>query len=256
MKEKLNMFNLNWLLFKPVTPAEKFIQKTKNKQLPLPKPYNKKVDFKTIFKAYVRLKVFKLPSPKITEVNKGLIDVLSARRSAHNLSSKAISVNQLGSILHFAAGLKTKSDQWVKNRFYPSASSLYPLEVYVITRNITDLSKGVYHYYPKEHCLEQINIFKKFNYFRYFIQSSFQSAPCFLLITAVFKRVTQKYGERGYRYVLFEAGHLMQNFYLIATALGLSCCALGGFFDQEIDGLLDLDGLNESVIYAMSLGKN
>ncbi len=63
-----------------------------------------------------------------------------------------------------------------------------------------------------------------------------------------------KYKERGYRYILFEAGHLGQNIYLVSKALGLKCCAIGGFDDDKFHELLDIDGDNEAVLYAFAMG--
>ena len=65
-----------------------------------------------------------------------------------------------------------------------------------------------------------------------------------------------KYGDRGYRHVLAEAGHLAQNLYLISSALGLSCCAMGGYYDEEINNLLDIDGVGESIVYILAIGNS
>jgi len=62
-----------------------------------------------------------------------------------------------------------------------------------------------------------------------------------------------KYGERGYRYVWLEAGHVGQNLYLIATALGLGAVAIGGFFDAEANHLAELPA-DEQFIYMVCIG--
>ena len=62
--------------------------------------------------------------------------------------------------------------------------------------------------------------------------------------------------ERGYRYALLEAGHIAQNFILVAEALGLSTCPYGGSYDKAIEELLHIDGTTESVVYTLLLGKN
>jgi len=58
-----------------------------------------------------------------------------------------------------------------------------------------------------------------------------------------------KYGERGYRFLLFEAGHIMQNLLLVASALGVSALPIGGFVDAELDSALGIDGLDEVSLY-------
>ena len=71
----------------------------------------------------------------------------------------------------------------------------------------------------------------------------------------MFKRTILSYGDRGYRHILVEAGHLGQNIYLNSVALGLSCCAIGGYIDDKLNSLIDVDGLNESVVYVLAVGK-
>jgi SagB-type dehydrogenase family enzyme len=71
----------------------------------------------------------------------------------------------------------------------------------------------------------------------------------------MFWRSRFKYGLRGYRFTLLEAGHLVQNVLLSCTALGLAAVPIGGFYDRPVDELLGVDGVNESVVYAVSLGR-
>jgi SagB-type dehydrogenase family enzyme len=70
----------------------------------------------------------------------------------------------------------------------------------------------------------------------------------------MFWRTRFKYGQRGYRFTLLEAGHVGQNLVLAATALGLGSVAVGGFFDCRVEELLSVDGVNESALYAVAVG--
>jgi SagB-type dehydrogenase family enzyme len=79
-------------------------------------------------------------------------------------------------------------------------------------------------------------------------------AAVILFITGVLDRTRIKYGERGYRYVLIETGHLGQNIALLATELGLGSCALGGFIDSEVNVLLDINLQKEFVLYLIAVG--
>ena len=60
--------------------------------------------------------------------------------------------------------------------------------------------------------------------------------------------------QRGYRYVWLDAGHLGQNLYLVATALGLGPVGVGGFFDAELSRLLDLQA-GEEALYLVGVGR-
>jgi len=64
-----------------------------------------------------------------------------------------------------------------------------------------------------------------------------------------------KYNERGYRFVLLDAGHLGQNVCLMATAMNLGVLPIGGFLDDELNRLLDIDGVHESVVYPLLVGR-
>ena len=72
--------------------------------------------------------------------------------------------------------------------------------------------------------------------------------------TAVIPRSAWKYDQRAYRYIYLDAGHVCQNLYLACEALGLGCCAVGAFFDEDVNHLLGVDGENETVVYMAAAG--
>jgi SagB-type dehydrogenase family enzyme len=82
-----------------------------------------------------------------------------------------------------------------------------------------------------------------------------RGAAMIVFITAFFERTIFKYGDRGYRFILLEAGHVAQNLNLVSNALGLGSLNIGGFFDREIDDFLNLDGVTQSSIYMIAIGK-
>jgi SagB-type dehydrogenase family enzyme len=86
-------------------------------------------------------------------------------------------------------------------------------------------------------------------------QDLVESAAAVIFITAIFARSTFKYGDRGYRFILLEAGHLAQNANLAAQGMGLATTNIGGYADRLVDRYLDLDGLNESTVYVLLIGE-
>jgi SagB-type dehydrogenase family enzyme len=74
------------------------------------------------------------------------------------------------------------------------------------------------------------------------------------VLTAMFWRTRFKYGVRGYRFALLEAGHVGQNVTLAAAALRVAALPVGGFFDRRLDELVGADGLDEASVYAIVLG--
>jgi len=73
--------------------------------------------------------------------------------------------------------------------------------------------------------------------------------------TAVFERSTWKYKQRAYRYAYLDAGHIAQNVALAAVTLGLGSCQIAALYDDEVNGLLGVDGVDESAIYMTVVGK-
>jgi len=156
-----------------------------------------------------------------------------------------------------AIGIK-RYDQEFANRTYPSAGSLYPVEVYVAILRSDDLDKGIYHYNVRDHSLERIKncdhaqrvvIFYK-------NQPLLTDYPCHVFFSLVFDRTMAKYGERGYRYALLDAGHMGQNIYLTATYLGLGVVGFGAADvpDNHIDEQLGLNSSDESIVYSFAIG--
>jgi SagB-type dehydrogenase family enzyme len=74
------------------------------------------------------------------------------------------------------------------------------------------------------------------------------------MLTGVFERTILKYGERGYRFVLLEVGHIAQNLCLLAEEMGLGAVCLGGFYDREVETVLGIDGTDESILYLVAVG--
>ncbi|OGH18983.1 MAG: hypothetical protein A2868_00630 [Candidatus Levybacteria bacterium RIFCSPHIGHO2_01_FULL_40_15b] len=198
----------------------------------------------------------KLPEPKLPN-NLSFKEVLYKRQSARNFSKEALSMQELSNLLFFAGGIRAKNETWTSNRFYPSAGARYPLEIYPIIFNIDGIKPGIYHYYLKSHLLEALRKNQKYKELslKWFGNHWAKESNLLLAISAVFFRAKVKYGERGYRHVLTELGCLIQNIYLTSTALNLGCCPTGGYNDDGYNSLLDLDGVEESIIGVVAIGR-
>ena len=72
--------------------------------------------------------------------------------------------------------------------------------------------------------------------------------------SAIFQRIKWKYGQRAYRYIYLDAGHIAENLALSATSLRLGSCQIGALYDDEINQIIDVDGSEESVIYMSVVG--
>lgn len=177
------------------------------------------------------------------------------RKSIRNYSSKPLSFEELSYLLYASCG-KQRVEFGHIFRTVPSAGALYPIETYVLVNNVTNVENGIYHYNVFEHALEQIRVG---NFGTELMHASLEQNMCkqaavVFLWVAVFARSVWKYGQRAYRYIYLDAGHIAQNLALAAVALGLGSCQIAAFFDDEVNELIGIDGINESVIYMSSVG--
>lgn len=255
MKKKNKKFTLSSVLNKKLSPHLYFHNQTKfsNFSKVFSDEKNWPSSWKTTYyKAYARLPEVLLPKPGLTR-GISLREALTNRESIRSFSQQPISQAVLSTLLYYSAGIYSIGGGGV-HRFYPSGGARYPLETYVLPLN-SALQKGLYHYNLKNHSLERL-LFLKENVktSKFFGQEWIANAGCIIIITGIFERTTMKYGSRGYRHILIEAGHMGQNMYLLASALNVGCCAIGGFIDDKLNSLLDIDGTEETVLYAFALG--
>jgi SagB-type dehydrogenase family enzyme len=142
-------------------------------------------------------------------------------------------------------------------RAAPSAGALYPLEVYCAAFAVLGLAAGLYHFDPFGNALEQLELgdFRSSLGAAAPMPEPILTSACVLIVSAMFWRTRFKYGQRGFRFALLEAGHLAQNVLLAAEALDLGSLPVGGFFDARVDDLLRIDGVNESALYLLPIGR-
>ena len=206
---------------------------------------------------YLGYESFELPP--VAEITSPLSEVLRKRVTARNLRSCNISTEQLSQILFYCYG-ETRSNEESgfprSFRVIPSGGAMYPLEIYLHSAKIEGLPAGLYHYNSDHHSLQLVQAGDKTHLLcDSLVQNNIplDSAVQFF-ITALFERSTFKYSERGYRFVLLEAGHVAQNINLVSTSLGLGVINIGGYFDREIDSFLGLDGIAHSTVYMQAIG--
>ncbi len=198
-----------------------------------------------------RLRTNKLPKPR-RQGDFSLEAALSERRSVSSFQKALISLDELGQLLWAAQGVTSPE----KFRTTPSAGALYPINVYAAVGNVNGLEPGIYKYRPHTHDLiETGNVDKRDALCRAaLVQTAIREAPVVIVLAANFEKTTVKYGRRGFRYVLLEAGHVAQNICLQAVALGLGSAIIGAFSDAKVSRIMGLDRGN-TPLYLLPQGK-
>ncbi len=195
------------------------------------------------------------------EPAEGFERVAALRRSIRRFSGKPIQLDQLGRLLYCSSGMTGRLDDSRHGivqpiRAAPSGGALYPVELYAAVLTVDGLEQGLYHYAVDRHGLE---LLRRGDFSDVLSEAtsdpaSLSNAGVVFILTGVFARSRFKYGERGYRFTLLETGHIAQNILLAATALALGAVAIGGFVDDEVNVLLDLDGVEEAALYLVASG--
>ena len=175
-----------------------------------------------------------LPKPS-SDGKVSLEKAIKERRTIRDFREKSLSLNHLTQLLWSAQGI---TEPTIGRRAAPSGGAVYPLDIYILIgeNGVEKIEAGVYHYLPKEHSVLMIS---KGDRRREIASASLSQmwmakAPVLFIITAEYKRITGKYGERGIRYALIEVGHVAQNLFLQAEALGLGAGIVGAFIDLEV----------------------
>ncbi len=186
-----------------------------------------------------------LPLPAHTSETT-LEEALSNRRSVREYTDQPLTNAEIGQLLWAAQGITSERGF----RTAPSAGALYPLEVYLLTASV------VYHYEPQLHQLVVVgqDDVRAALYEAALQQEPVRKAPAVFVLTAVYARTAQKYGEeRSPRYVHLEAGHAAQNLLLQATALGLGAVPIGAFHDLQVQKALGL-AADQQPLYLIPVG--
>ena len=214
-------------------------------------------DMLTQYKIYPSAKKIKFETIQSC-MNSDFVQILLRRQSYRVFGEDSITLNQLGSLLSLSFGLNHMEDAGLHLRTYPSAGGRYPIEVYLVILRSEDLPAGIYHYNVADNSIELIkrgHFDTDLNNF-YENQPLFGNVSCYILFSMVYERTMNKYGERGYRFMCIDAGHMGQNLYLVAEHLGLGVVALGGgkSSDKYIDDLLSINDYEESFFYGFAVG--
>lgn len=216
------------------------------------------------YKCYPGLK--KIAMDQFLDISspEGLTASLSARRSVRRFEpGYKISLFELFHILHYSYGICyeepiSTGTGHIGFRSVPSAGGLYPLEVYVAVLD-GQMNEGLYHFHSRANELELLNTKNLRDELDQIVQAKpfihLNEASAVIFITSLPERSMIKYGERGYRFIQQEVGALGLSISLLCDDIGLGSCYAGMFIDDEVEGILGIDGVFETIQGIMIIGK-
>ncbi|MHB8945939.1 MAG: SagB/ThcOx family dehydrogenase [Bacillota bacterium] len=239
--------------------GREFMEKTKYKYMgpsdqsqgkPQP-PLEKPVDSST--------PLIDLPAP--TEAKVKPIDLTTAFRervSTRRYADKPLTIGELSYVLWATQGVKQVTIRPATLRTVPSAGARHAFETFLLVNNVEGLKPGLYRYVAISHKLMAVDMREDVAE-RVLLASLDQrfavdGAVTFIWVAVVY-RMCWRYHDRGYRYLLIEAGHVAEHLYLAVQAIDAGTCVIGAFDDEAIDAVVGADGEDEFVIYMAAVGK-
>lgn len=140
-------------------------------------------------------------------------------------------------------------------RMLPSAGARYPIEVYALVYNVKDLKNAIYYYNQDRHSLSFVNAIETWDETSHIYNLAIEGNPAIVFIFVGFlDRVAKKYGERGGRFLLIEAGHYAQNLGLSIGTAKLGGVEIGGIMDDDMKILLGLKSTEAKILLGFAVG--
>lgn len=194
--------------------------------------------------------------PGLAELDLRLGEAIERRVSQREFGERPLPLRHLALILHAGYGAVPLS-AGAPRRTVPSAGALYPLRLVVLSNAVEGLARGVHVFSPTDRCLWSHPTAQQpaapGDWFRT-RHVDYHRAAAAIFVVGRLDAPCVKYGERGYRYILLEAGHVGQNICLAASALAVPHVPVGGFDDEVVNRGLEL-AASEFTVYSVVLGQ-
>ncbi len=200
-----------------------------------------------------------LPPPERIEIPPmDLRAAIELRHSVRSYAKAPLYLPELSFLLWCTQGVKKVVGTYATFRTVPSAGARHAIETYLLVNNVEGLRPGLYRYLAMSHRLQLVSDEPDLHIRiadACLGQQFLMRAGVVFLWTAVAYRMTWRYGERGYRELHKDAGHVCQNLYLAAEATGCGTCAVAAYDDDSMNALLGIDGTSQFLIYLAAVGK-
>jgi len=187
-----------------------------------------------------------------------LNEAINERRSERVfLDDQSMTLDELTYLCWATQGVK-EFEQGETFRTVPSAGARHAFETYIVVNRVDGLDRGLYRYLAMGH---KLGVLERSEEIGDRIANTtlqpdlIQMSYATFIWTAVAARMTWRYGDRGYRYMHLDAGHVGQNLYLGAMAVNCQACTSAAFNDDDLNRALKLDGVDHFALYFGAVGK-
>lgn len=204
---------------------------------------------------------FKIPLTQNDFPKQDFWETLFTRRTCRKFKNTSISKTTFVNFLSSVSGMtRYYNDSVLDKRIIktsPSGGARHPIEVYPIIRNVQGIDPGIYHYEVETNSIVLLGKYPGEKTINKLFSGQYwvETAAVSFFFTAILPRSMWKYDHsRAYRVVMLDAGHIGQTFHLAGTALGLGVFTTAAIQDRKIEKFLQLDGIEEIVVYAGAIG--
>ena len=210
-----------------------------------------------LYKSYADVLTIPLPTGELN-LDASALEAVAGPVGA---AEEPFSLDTLSKLLYFSAGVIRKAVSRVTGEVHyraaASAGALYPIEAYLVCRDLPGLEAGVYHFAPADFSLQRL---RAGDYRSHLAKAAgdeltLRNSPITIVFTCLFWRSSWKYRSRGYRYCFWDNGTVAANLMAAASAMGLPSKLLLGFVDQQVDQLLGIDGEHEASTCLVTVGR-
>ena len=215
--------------------ANPLAQSDQTKGLPMPaaeKPYDEK-------------DIIVLPKPQdVVLKNRDIFDIFDSRES-RRIPYSEMTLDELSFILWAVQGTRIRNNA-ANKRTVPSAGARYPFDTYFSALSVGNLPTGLYRYIWSKHVIVPVHISEDN---KNELMRQFDKCAVTIFWVVVPYRCEWRYVQFAHKFCALDAGHMAQNGYLAAEALGRGCCAIGGYSQKDVDRLIGVDGVDEFTCY-------
>jgi SagB-type dehydrogenase family enzyme len=181
-----------------------------------------------------------------------LVEAINGRKSHRKFTREPLSLYEISFLLWATQGVKGyRGDGVATLRTVPSAGARHPFELYLLVYRVEGFDPGLYRYLALDHKLCLLRSPVEAVPDRWFMRN----CAAVFIWSALPYRTEWRHSRFAHKMIALDAGHACENLYLAVEAIGAGTCAVAVYWQDEMDALLGLDGIDEFTVYVAPVGK-